>query len=73
FIRYYHKARKIRPKSRNIIGGWKSSGLWPVSMAKSLMNPMASKLEERPVTPPEALTPSSEATESLFCTPRSSQ
>lgn len=63
-IECYYKARKASLASKNIIAGWKASGLWPVSMAKPLKNTMKSKLEQLQVTPPEAMATMSEATQS---------
>ncbi|KAH7112992.1 hypothetical protein B0J13DRAFT_406478, partial [Dactylonectria estremocensis] len=70
FLRCYYEARKSGITYNNIISGWKSSGLWPVSIAKPLMNPMTTTLPETPKTPPKrALSPSP----SLFKTPQSSR
>ncbi|KAH6976757.1 hypothetical protein EDB80DRAFT_739444 [Ilyonectria destructans] len=48
----YHKARLAGITEKNIIAGWKSSGLWPVSLSKPLMKPMVSKLPEHNPSPP---------------------
>ena len=38
FILCYSNARKAALTSKNIVSGWKWTGLWPVSMAKPLMS-----------------------------------
>lgn len=38
FLLCYHKAREQALSSSNIKGGWKASGLWPVSIAKPLLS-----------------------------------
>jgi hypothetical protein len=40
FLESYSKAREAALSDKNIRGGWKGSGLWPVNLAKPLMNPM---------------------------------
>lgn len=40
FLVCYGKARNAALTSKNIISGWKWTGLWPVSMAKPLMSPL---------------------------------
>ncbi|KAF4474230.1 hypothetical protein CGGC5_v017057 [Colletotrichum fructicola Nara gc5] len=40
FVICYGKARKAALTSKNIISGWKWTGLWPVSMARPLMSPL---------------------------------
>jgi hypothetical protein len=70
FLRCYYEARKHAMTSANIIAGWKSSGLWPVSITKPLMNPMTKKVETRPKTPPKS---TGEQEACLFQTPLSSR
>ncbi|KAM5342380.1 hypothetical protein ACJ41O_013346 [Fusarium nematophilum] len=72
FLRCYEKARKKGITYQNIIAGWKTSGQWPVSIAKPLMNSMTTEDETtdtRPKTPPEN---TKNTSETLFETPRSS-
>ncbi|KAL0940515.1 transposase [Colletotrichum truncatum] len=40
FLLCYGKARHIAFTSKNIISGWKYTGLWPVSIAKPPMSPL---------------------------------
>ncbi|KAH8661139.1 hypothetical protein BGZ61DRAFT_464161 [Ilyonectria robusta] len=35
----YHKARLAGITEKNIIAGWKSGGLWPVSLSKAADEP----------------------------------
>lgn len=75
FTKCYLKAKEIGLTTTNIIEGWKSSGLWPLSVERPLMNPMTKKkkTEECPETPPELVGPPSEVTDdSLIQTPKSS-
>lgn len=68
FLVNYHKARIEAITKDNIIAGWKASGLYPVSVARALMNPMVTETLERPRTPsPPAESPS----ECPLRTPRS--
>jgi 4-hydroxybenzoate polyprenyltransferase len=70
FLRCYYEARKAGMTAKNILAGWKASGLWPVSIAKPLMNPMTTALPETPKTPQKrARSPSP----CLFKTPTSSR
>lgn len=40
FLACYRKARQVSLTSQNIKSGWKSTGLWPVSVAKPLLSPL---------------------------------
>lgn len=40
FLTTYAKARALAMKPETIKAGWKSTGLWPISVAKPLMNPL---------------------------------
>ncbi|RKK80380.1 hypothetical protein BFJ68_g17724 [Fusarium oxysporum] len=50
FLYTYDKARKEALTKLNALAGWKATGLWPVNLAKVLMNPMVTQ-------PPETLAP----------------
>jgi 4-hydroxybenzoate polyprenyltransferase len=69
FLYNYHKARKEAITKNNIYAGFKAAGLWPLNVAKALMNPMVTE------TPIPAVIPISHTNEqynSLLETPRSS-
>src|ERR1700709_2438732 len=40
FLIYYQKARQDSITPSNIRSGWRTTGLWPVSIAKPLMSPL---------------------------------
>ena len=40
FLNCYRKARQSALTAQNIRSGWKSTGLWPVSMARPLLSPL---------------------------------
>ncbi|KJZ69105.1 hypothetical protein HIM_11512 [Hirsutella minnesotensis 3608] len=40
FLSCYQKAREQALSASNIKGGWKATGLWPVSVAKPLLSPL---------------------------------
>ena len=40
FLIYYQKARQDSITPSNIKSGWRTTGLWPVSIAKPLMSPL---------------------------------
>ena len=40
FITCYSKARQVALTSKNIISGWKWTGLWPVNVSKPLSSPL---------------------------------
>lgn len=72
FLINYYKARHAAMTEKNVIAGWKVTGLWPVNLAKVLMNPMVTKTPEqpkRPKTPPNTL---KRPAECIFETPKSS-
>ncbi|KAF7520283.1 hypothetical protein G7054_g12829 [Neopestalotiopsis clavispora] len=48
FLICYEKARRAALTKKNIISGWKWTGLWPVSMAKPLMSPLLLKNAKTP-------------------------
>ncbi|KAF4414640.1 hypothetical protein FACUT_14106 [Fusarium acutatum] len=69
FLYTYDKAQREAIMKSNAIAGFKATGLWPVNLAKVLMNPMVTE------TPSPAITANSPAKEqdlSLLKTPRSS-
>jgi 4-hydroxybenzoate polyprenyltransferase len=41
FLECYDEARKLAISPDNIKAGWKATGLWPLNIAKPLLNPMA--------------------------------
>ncbi|KAK2770105.1 transposase [Colletotrichum kahawae] len=51
FVVCYGKARKVALISKNIISGWKWTGLWPVSIAKPLMSPLLLENISTPAKP----------------------
>ncbi|KAK1852830.1 transposase [Colletotrichum chrysophilum] len=51
FVICYGKARKAALTSKNIISGWKWTGLWPVSMARPLMSPLLLENTSTPAKP----------------------
>lgn len=69
FLYNYNKARKKALTKNNACAGFKATGLWPVNLAKVLMNPMVTQTPIPPVTP---ISPAKEKSYSLFQTPRSS-
>lgn len=73
FLKCYIKAREAGITISNIKGGWKASGLWPVNMAKALMNPYVKagrKTPEKAVI--EASKEAPEATQDQINTPQRS-
>ncbi|KAK4073597.1 hypothetical protein Purlil1_12985 [Purpureocillium lilacinum] len=40
FLSCYQRARELALTASNIKGGWKATGLWPVSVAKPLLSPL---------------------------------
>ncbi|KAM5526920.1 transposase [Fusarium oxysporum f. sp. phaseoli] len=69
FLYTYDKARKEATTKSNALAGFKATGLWPVNLAKVLMNPIVTE------TPSPSATVISSAKEqdfSLLSTPRSS-
>ena len=40
FLTCYRKARQLAFTAKNIRSGWKSTGLWPVSIARPLLSPL---------------------------------
>jgi hypothetical protein len=69
FLYNYYKARKEALTKSNACAGFKASGLWPVNLAKVLMNPMVTQTPILPATP---ISPAKEKTSCHFQTPRSS-
>jgi len=52
FLVCYQKARQESITSSNIKSGWRTTGLWPVSMAKPLMSPLLLENSNRSTTTP---------------------
>ncbi|KAH7460506.1 hypothetical protein FOMA001_g19590 [Fusarium oxysporum f. sp. matthiolae] len=48
FLYTYDKARKEAITKLNALAGWKATGLWPVNLAKVLMNPMVTQPPKTP-------------------------
>ncbi|KAF6519132.1 hypothetical protein HZS61_009512 [Fusarium oxysporum f. sp. conglutinans] len=69
FLYTYDKARKEATTKSNALAGFKATGLWPVNLAKVLMNPMVT---ETPSPAATAISPAKEQDSSLLKTPRSS-
>ena len=81
FLGCYQKARKDGLTSSNIKGGWKASGLWPVSSAKPLMsrlllensNKAKEKTSEMQNTPYSASQLLADSSQVQWSTPRKSR
>ncbi|SCN90426.1 related to transposase [Fusarium fujikuroi] len=69
FLYTYDKARREAITKSNAIAGFKATGLWPVNLAKVLMNPIVTETPSPAVT---ANSPAKEQDLSLLKTPRSS-
>ncbi|VZI12504.1 unnamed protein product, partial [Fusarium fujikuroi] len=65
----HQQARREAITKSNAIAGFKATGLWPVNLAKVLMNPMVTETPSPAVT---ANSPAKEQDLSLLKTPRSS-
>ncbi|KAF4339211.1 hypothetical protein FBEOM_6870 [Fusarium beomiforme] len=72
FLYTYDKARKEAITKLNALAGWKATGLWPVNLAKVLMNPMVTQTPETPAPAVTAISPAKEKNFSLPKTPKSS-
>lgn len=72
FLHTYNKARKEAITKLNILAGWKATGLWPVNMAKPLLNPMVTQTPETEIPTDTAISTAKEKNSSLPKTPRSS-
>jgi hypothetical protein len=72
FLYTYDKARKEAITKSNALAGWKATGLWPVNLAKVLMNPMVTQIPQTPVPGNTANSTAIEKHSSLLQTPRSS-
>jgi hypothetical protein len=72
FLYTYDKARKEAITKLNALAGWKATGLWPVNLAKVLMNPMVTQTPETPIPVNTAISRSQGQNSSLLMTPRSS-
>ncbi|EGU76713.1 hypothetical protein HZS61_009463 [Fusarium oxysporum f. sp. conglutinans] len=62
FLYTYDKARREAITKSNALAGFKASGLWPVNLAKVLMNPMVTETPSPAVT---AISPAKEQDSSL--------
>ncbi|KAF4414567.1 Pogo transposable element with KRAB domain [Fusarium acutatum] len=72
FLYTYDKARKEAITKLNALAGWKATGLWPVNLAKVLMNPMVTQTPETPAPVVTAISPAKGKNSRLLMTPRSS-
>ncbi|KAJ0129379.1 hypothetical protein HZ326_27519 [Fusarium oxysporum f. sp. albedinis] len=72
FLYTYDKARKEAITKLNALAGWKATGLWPVNLAKVLMNPMVTQPPETPAPVIIAISPAKGKNSRLLMTPRSS-
>ncbi|KAL2130364.1 hypothetical protein VTI74DRAFT_6546 [Chaetomium olivicolor] len=52
FLGCYHKARLAALMPQNILGGWKASGLWPISISKPLMSRLLVENTNKSITAP---------------------
>lgn len=75
-LKSYIKARKQAMKPETIRAGWKWSGMWPISMTKSLNNPwfvqQQWQLESNALHKPIAKRKTPDTIENIFTLPRSS-
>lgn len=55
FLKCYYLARGITITSKNILSGWRATGLWPVNQAKPLLNRMTKQPAKRAITPPREI------------------
>jgi hypothetical protein len=69
FLYDYHKAWDEAIAKFNACAGFKAAGLWPVNLAKVLMNPIITKTPVLPATP---ISPAKKKIPCHFKTPRSS-
>jgi len=72
FLRCYHYARSVGFLRRNIISGWRATGLWPVAMAKPLLNPMVMDQLKTPITIPTIVTKEEDQLDIIIRTPKHS-
>ncbi|RKK17109.1 hypothetical protein BFJ66_g18038, partial [Fusarium oxysporum f. sp. cepae] len=72
FLYTYDKARKEAITKLNALAGWKATGLWPVNLAKVLMNPMVTQPPKTPAPVVTAISPAEGKNSRLLMTPRSS-
>lgn len=72
FLRCYHHARSVSFLRRNIISGWRATGLWPVAMAKPLLNPMVIDQLKTPITIPTIVTKEEDQLDIIIRTPKHS-
>ena len=77
FLVCYQKARQESITPSNIKAGWRTSGLWPVSVAKPLMSPLLLENSNRSTSPPlqvsqevPILSPEASSTSIQLSTPR---
>lgn len=75
-LKSYIKARKQAMKPETIRAGWKWTGMWPISMTKSLNNPwfvqQQRQLESNALHKPIAKRKTPDTIENIFTLPRSS-
>ncbi|EMT63314.1 Pogo transposable element with KRAB domain [Fusarium odoratissimum] len=72
FLYTYDKARKEAITKLNALAGWKATGLWPVNLAKVLINPMVTQPPKTPAPVVTAISPAKGKNSRLLMTPRSS-
>jgi hypothetical protein len=73
FLQCYHHARTISFTQKNILSGWRATGLWPIAMAKPLMNPLVVTVPSGPIiTTPLQITKKKNLQEGTIDTPRHS-
>jgi len=73
FLKCYSRARDDGLTVKNIKGGWKAAGLWPINMAKPLMNPYVITGTRSPAAAISTINTPSEMPVTVFNTPQASQ
>ena len=69
FLCAYDKARKAAFTRRNILSGWRATGLWPVDINKPLNNPYVMEQPPTPSIEPPKLTPVKKKAPVMLATP----
>ena len=72
FLRCYHHARTTGFTQKNILSGWRATGLWPIAMAKPLMNPLVISIPSEPIITPTPIIQKNNHQEAIIDTPRHS-
>lgn len=73
FLKCYHHARTIGFTYKNILSGWRATGLWPIAMAKPLLNPLVISIPSEPINiTPSLIMKQNNTLEAIIDTPRHS-